>query len=73
MWTSKGYTPHAIAAHPRVNKNDIKKIQIALINMRNSDLGKTLLKSIKIKGFTAAADHDWNDVRALNIALLETN
>jgi phosphonate transport system substrate-binding protein len=73
MWTSKGYTPHAIAAHPRVNKNDIKKIQIALINMRNSDLGKTLLKSIKIKGFAAAADHDWNDVRALNIALLETN
>ena len=73
MWTSKGYTPHAIAAHPRVNKGDIKKIQEALIDMRNSALGKALLKSIKIKGFTAGTDHDWNDVRALNIALLESN
>lgn len=28
MWTSKGFTPHAIAANPRVNKNDNKNTKI---------------------------------------------
>lgn len=73
MWTSKGFTPHAIAAHPRVNKSEIKKIQRALINMKHSVVGKALLNNIKIKGFAVGFDQDWNDVRALNIALLGSN
>mgnify|MGYP003979987927 CR=1 FL=1 len=70
-WTSKGYTPHAIAVHPRINKTDADKIQTALVDMEHSIVGKKLLENIKIKGFEIATDDDWNDVRALNIALLK--
>lgn len=73
MWTSKGYTPHAIAAHPRVDGADVRKIQEALINMQNSFIGRKLLEDIKVKGFEAGIDDDWNDVRALNIMLLKRN
>ncbi len=38
--------------------------------MEQNDKGKALLESIKIKGFEAAADSDWDDVRSLNIDLL---
>jgi phosphonate transport system substrate-binding protein len=71
VWTSKGYTPHAIAVHPRVNKSHVKKIQNALINMEHNAVGKQLLENIKIKGFEIAVDDDWNDIRALNIHLLD--
>jgi phosphonate transport system substrate-binding protein len=73
VWTSKGYTPHAIAAHPRVDEKELRKIQEALINMHNSAIGRELLESIKVKGFEAGMDDDWNDVRALNITLLNRN
>ena len=41
--------------------------------MIHSFVDKTLLNSIKINGFAAGSDHDWNDIRALNIALLGSN
>lgn len=71
LWTSKGYTPHAIASHPRVNKEAIKKIQQAIIDMEKEEKGLKLLKSIKIKGFEKATNNDWDDVRNLHIKRLE--
>jgi len=71
LWTTQGYTPHAIAAHPRVRSGDFIEIQQALVAMEQDAEGKTLLESIKIKGFETAADSDWNDVRRLNIHLLK--
>ncbi|MES9905300.1 MAG: phosphate/phosphite/phosphonate ABC transporter substrate-binding protein [Sedimenticola sp.] len=70
LWITEGYTPHAITFHPRVKSTDAVKIQQALITMEQNDKGKALLESIKIKGFEAAADSDWDDVRSLNIDLL---
>jgi len=70
LWTTKGYTPHAIAAHPRIKPSDARKVQQALINMVQQPAGKKLLENIKIKGFEVASDSDWNDVRNLKLKLL---
>ena len=71
LWTTEGYTPHAIAAHPRLSTEDFTKVQQALVAMEQDSKGKELLESIKIKGFEDATDSDWNDVRSLNIHLLK--
>jgi len=67
LWKTKGYTPHAIAAHSRVPDGVISKVLEALKNLHDSDKGKKLLKSIKLKGFVEAKNSDWDDVRELNI------
>ena len=70
LWTTSGYTPHAVAAHPRVPKKVLHRIQQAMLNMDNDLEGKALLASIKIKGLEAGHNTDWDDVRGLNIDLL---
>ena len=67
LWKSDGYTPHAFAAHPRVPKDVVEKLQKALLNMEQDPSGKELLKKIRLKGIEKGKDVDWNDVRALNI------
>ncbi|MCP3870948.1 MAG: phosphate/phosphite/phosphonate ABC transporter substrate-binding protein [Gammaproteobacteria bacterium] len=71
LWTSPGYTPHAIAIHPRLQRSDAEKVQQALVAMEQDNEGKALLDSIKIKGFEVATDSDWDDVRSLNIDMLK--
>jgi phosphonate transport system substrate-binding protein len=71
LWTTKGYTPHAIAAHPRVPPEVVERIAGALFEMDGGPEGRTHLDSLKVKGFEAATDSDWDDVRALRIDLLE--
>jgi len=67
LWTTKGYTPHAIATHPRVTADTAHKLQQALVAMEQQLTGKALLSSINIKGFAGAVDSDWDDIRALKI------
>jgi len=69
LWTTKGYTPHAIATHPRVTPEQANKIQMALTQMDQTESGKALLNSIKIKGFESANNSDWDDIRELNIKI----
>jgi hypothetical protein len=38
--------------------------------MEQDATGLKLLKNINIKGFEKAADHEWDDVRVLNINLI---
>ena len=71
IWTSNGYTPHAIAYHPRVKPEVILKIQQALLALEQSEQGKAVLSGIKIQGFEAAKDSDWNDIRTLNLEQLK--
>jgi phosphonate transport system substrate-binding protein len=71
LWTSTGYTPHALAAHPRVETRKVKKIQQALIDMENNPRGNALLKKVNINGFELGKDADWNDVRSLNLSLIK--
>ncbi|WP_028863928.1 phosphate/phosphite/phosphonate ABC transporter substrate-binding protein [Psychromonas aquimarina] len=70
LWTTKGYTPHAIAVHPRVKAENSQKIQQVLTTMEEHATGRKLLNNIKIKGFESAEDSDWNDIRALKLTLL---
>jgi len=67
--TTAGFTPHAIATHPRVTDDQRKRLQDALIAMEGSESGNVLLNSIKIKGFESAQNGDWDDVRALQLAV----
>lgn len=73
LWTTQGYTPHAFAVHPGVDKADQRIVQQALIEMSNTAGGLTLLESLKLKGLESANNSDWDDVRGLNIELLSSN
>jgi phosphonate transport system substrate-binding protein len=71
LWTSAAFTPHAIAAHPRVSEDVYQLVQKALVAMKSDPKGKVLLASLKLKkGLIVAADSDWDDVRGLGIDLL---
>lgn len=70
IWTTDGFTPHAIAAHPDVEPQITQRVQSYLIQMDSNEAHVELLAPLKIKGFTAADDSEWDDVRALNINLL---
>lgn len=67
IWTSEGFTPHAIAVHPRVPAETVEKIQAALIGLAQAPGGGDLLEAIKLKGFERGEDADWDDVRALGL------
>ena len=73
LWTTEGYTPHAIAASARIPAEVSARLRKALIDMEATPQGRQLLENLKLKGFEAARDEDWDDVRALNIHLLDVN
>ncbi len=68
LWQSPGYTPHAIAVHPRVNEETRRTLLGALTGLEDSGTGLQLLEPLRMKGFEAAANADWDDVRRLNIS-----
>ncbi|RDH90447.1 MAG: phosphate ABC transporter substrate-binding protein [endosymbiont of Seepiophila jonesi] len=71
LWTSESFTPHAFAAHPRVDPAAITRIKEVMINMENDPEGRRLLTSINFKGIEVGKNKDWDDVRALGIDLLK--
>ncbi|MHA2938960.1 phosphate/phosphite/phosphonate ABC transporter substrate-binding protein [Vibrio sp. RC27] len=71
LWRTPGYTPHAFATHPDLPKEVSDKVAHALIALNDSDDGKALLSRIKFKGIEQAQNSDWDDVRSLNITLLD--
>jgi phosphonate transport system substrate-binding protein len=71
LWTTEGFTPHAIAAHSKIPEAHRLEIQQAFAQMADTSKGKELLGNIKIKGFENANNADWDDVRALKIELLK--
>lgn len=70
LWTTDGYTPHAIAFHPRVATEIGDTVRKNLISLAEDPEGKALLKNIRLKSFTVANNSDWDDVRSLKIDLL---
>jgi phosphonate transport system substrate-binding protein len=69
LWTSKGYTPHAIAAHPRVPVDITLNIVKAMTEMRDNHHGRELLENVSFTGFVTADDSEWDEVRGLGIKL----
>tara|TARA_Y100001956_G_scaffold81838_1_gene100641 strand:- start:711 stop:1514 length:804 start_codon:yes stop_codon:yes gene_type:complete len=70
IWQTEGYTPHAIAAHPRVPREIVAAVSQALFALNESPQTQQLLTNLNIKGFVNAKDQDWDDVRRLQIQLL---
>jgi phosphonate transport system substrate-binding protein len=71
LWTTRGYTPHAFAAHPRVPSDTVERLAQAMVRMDAEENGRALLKALSVKGFETAKDTDWDDVRSLGIQSLE--
>jgi phosphonate transport system substrate-binding protein len=71
LWSSPGYTPHAFAAHPRLDSEIVETIQTAMVELDKSEEGRTLLGSLKLKGISTAQDSEWDDIRAMNLQLLD--
>lgn len=71
LWTTPGYTSHAIAVHPDFDADLKLKLQTAMVEMESDPQGQQLLKAINFKGVETAEDKDWDDVRALDIQLLQ--
>ncbi len=70
LWTTKGYTPHAIAVSPKVSEDVSGKVAKALLDLMKDDAGRAMLQALKIKGFETAENADWDDVRALGVSEL---
>jgi phosphonate transport system substrate-binding protein len=68
---TQAYTPHAFAAHPRVPPEVINRVLAAMASLANDEAGRHLLAPLAFKGIMAAQNNDWNDIRALDITLLE--
>ncbi len=71
LWTTPGYTPHAIACRPTLPKEVCQTLQRSLVGLDSSKAGRTALQGLDIIGFTAATDDEWDDVRALGIEQLK--
>jgi len=71
IWKSKGYTPHAIASSPDIQDVVVERVIEAFLAMNNDPKGKKLLESLKFKNVVKAKNADWDDVRMLDIQLLE--
>jgi phosphonate transport system substrate-binding protein len=65
LWISKGYTPHALAAHPRVPPEAVQKIASAIVALRQDPNAGALLAPLGFNGFAPASDVEYNGVRAL--------
>mgnify|MGYP000961847230 CR=1 FL=1 len=65
------YTPHALAAHPRVPAETVAKVLAAMRSLAEDEAGRALLKPLAMTGLEPAADADWNDIRALDLRALE--
>lgn len=73
LWETAEFTSHAIAYHPNIEPEVINKIQQAMDAMPKDPVGPELLSKIGFKGFEAARDHDWDDVRQLHIKPEDTH
>lgn len=71
FWKTPKYTPHAFASHPDVPVEDHEKLQAALASLDSSEAGQALLKAINFKGIEIASGEDWNDVRSLNLSVID--
>ena len=71
LFTTEGYTPHSFAAHPRVPAELVQRLSAAMQSMSEEPEGRELLAGLGLVGLEAAQDADWDDVRALDLDLLD--
>lgn len=70
IYSTNGYTPHAIAANSDVPVDMQAALQAALIDMNAN--APDLAESVGMNGFETAFDEDWDDVRSLELSTQDT-
>jgi len=70
LWRTEGFTPHAFAAHSRIDPAAVIGVRDAMVALSDDPQGQALLASIGFGGIEPADDADWDDVRSLEIDLL---
>ena len=70
LWSSPLYTPHALAAHPRVPAAAVAALRVAMIGADADAQGREALRGVAFRGIEAARHRDWDDVRALGLPAL---
>ena len=72
FWKTAAFTPHAFAARAGIPEAHVRQLQQAMISILSQPQGPALLKPLGFtQGLQAAQDEDWDDIRGLNITLLE--
>jgi phosphonate transport system substrate-binding protein len=71
LWTTDTYTPHALAAHPRVPADAVDRLREAMVSLGGDEAGQAALGDLGFSGIAPARDAEWDDVRALRIDLLQ--
>lgn len=62
VYKTNAYPSHPIAAHPRVSKDIVEKIQKAFINMPND-----IKKILSIKGFKATTSSEYDAIKQIGV------
>ena len=70
LWSSPLYTPHALAAHPRVSAAAVAALRATMIGADADAEGREALRGVAFLGIQAARRGDWDDVRALGLPAL---
>lgn len=70
LWRTRDYTPHALAAHPRVPATVLNDVRAAMMGLDADAEGRGVLQGITFNGIDAAVDSEWADVRSLGIQTL---
>ena len=71
LYRTDAYTPHAFAAHPRVDPSVVDGLTRMMAAMAKDR--PALLKALGMHGIQTAADVDWNDVRSLRLSQSQTD
>lgn len=67
LWETPGYTPHAVAVHPRVSSEIVNELKRRLVELTALPEGSRVLNKLRFNSFESAQDSDWDDVRALGL------
>jgi phosphonate transport system substrate-binding protein len=70
LYRTDAYTPHAFAAHPKVEQRFVDRLAKAMQAV--AEERPDLLKAIGMKGIQEAANGDWDDVRSLKLTRSQT-
>lgn len=67
IWRAEPMPPFAFAAHPRVPKDVVEKVQAAMVKMSARPETMALLRAVNLAGVEKADDADYNAFREMNI------
>lgn len=71
LYTSEAYAELPVIAHRRLSKEHVDSLQRALLRMKDDPKGAAILEKANSKGFAAASDREYDNVRRIYRAIGE--